>query len=65
MLFVPQKKELKKLQKKKIKNFAFRNNSLSFGDFGLKIKENYFLTSAQLEMVRVFLSRETKKVGKF
>lgn len=65
MFFIPKKKEFRKLQKKKVKISASRNNTLSFGDFGLKIKENYFLTSSQLEMIRIFLSKEIKKVGKF
>jgi ribosomal protein L16/L10AE len=64
-MFVPQKKEIKKLQKKKIRFSANNNTSLSFGYFGLKIKENSFITSSQLEMIRVFLTKQTKKVGKF
>ena len=64
-MFIPQIKNYKKLQKKKIKNSAYVNNYLSFGEFGLKIKENYFITSKQLEMIRVLLSKGTKKTGKF
>ena len=64
-MFIPNKKELKKLQKKKIKTSAQSNNYLAFGDFGLKIMENYFITSKQLEMSRIILSKHTKKIGKF
>jgi ribosomal protein L16/L10AE len=64
-MYIPQKKEIKKLQKKKIRVSANSNTLISFGYFGLKIKENSFITSNQLEMIRVFLAKRTKKVGKF
>lgn len=64
-MFIPKKKEITKLQKSKIKISAVKNTILAFGEFGLKVKENSFITSNQLEMLRVFLVKKTKKVGKF
>jgi ribosomal protein L16/L10AE len=65
MLFIPKSTKFTKLQKKKIKNLPSKSLKLMHGSFGLKAKENCFLTSKQLEMVKLNLSKDTKKVGKY
>ncbi len=43
---------------------ATRNNTLSYGNFGLQIKEGCEMTSRQIEAARRVIARETKRDGK-
>jgi large subunit ribosomal protein L16 len=65
MLFVPKITKFQKLQKKKIKNLSTKNTNLSFGSFGLKVKQNCFLTAKQLDMLKFYLAKGTKKIGRY
>lgn len=65
MLFIPKNTKFTKLQKKKIKNSPSKTLDLVYGSFGLKIKQNCFLTSKQLDMIKLNLSKGTKKVGRY
>jgi ribosomal protein L16/L10AE len=65
MLFIPKNTKFSKFQKKKVKNSPSKILALNYGSFGLKLKENCCLTSKQLEMIKVNLSKGTKKVGRY
>lgn len=65
MLFIPKNTKFTKLQKKKVKNSPSKVLGLVHGFFGLKVKQNCFLTSKQLEMIKLILSKGTKKVGRY
>jgi hypothetical protein len=65
MLFIPKNTKFTKLQKKKVKNSPSKVLDLVHGFFGLKVKQNCFLTSKQLEMIKLILSKGTKKVGRY
>nr|SYZ47148.1 e9c7a147-c7a9-437f-85d1-f43a20fcb0c3-CDS [Plasmodiophora brassicae] len=62
---IPKKTKFIKFQKKKIKNLATRFLNLDFGNFGLKAKKNGYITSKQLEMVKLNLSKSTKRIGQY
>jgi ribosomal protein L16/L10AE len=65
MLFIPKNTKFIKFQKKKIKNLPSSNLDLIHGFFGLKVKQNCYLTSKQLEMLKLSLSKGTKKIGRY
>jgi large subunit ribosomal protein L16 len=47
-----------------MKGRAVRNNTVTFGDYGLQIQEAGWLTSRQLEATRRTITRYTKRGGK-
>lgn len=65
MLFIPKNTKFIKFQKKKIKNSPSKILNLNHGSFGLKVKQNCCLTSTQIEMIKINLSKGTKKVGRY
>jgi ribosomal protein L16/L10AE len=65
MSFIPKNTKFMKVQKKKIKNLTSTNTDLVFGTVGLKIAENGFLTSKQLDMLKFFLAKNLKKQGQY
>lgn len=65
MLFVPKNTHFFKFQKKKVKNSPSSGLHLSYGLFGLKVKQNGLLTSKQLGMLKFHLARGTKKIGRY
>ncbi len=60
----PKRVKWRKQHKGKMKGFATRANSLSFGDFGLKVMTNGWLTARQIEAGRQAISRSIKRGGK-
>jgi large subunit ribosomal protein L16 len=60
----PKRVKWRKQHKGKMKGFATRANSLSFGDFGLKVMTNGWLSARQLEAGRIAISRSIKRGGK-
>ena len=65
MLFIPKQTKFVKFQKKKIKNSSSNTLDLVYGYYGLKIKQNCYLTSKQLEMIKLNLAKGTKKIGRY
>jgi ribosomal protein L16/L10AE len=63
--FIPKISKFPKFQKKKIKNLPSKNTGLAFGSFGLKVQKNCLLTSKQLEMLGMSLSKGLKRVGRY
>lgn len=60
----PKRVKWRKQHKGKNRGFASRANSLSFGDFGLKIMTGGWLSARQLEAGRIAISRSIKRGGK-
>ena len=59
----PKKTKFRKMQKGRIKGYAYRGSSIAFGSFGLKVLEPIFLTSRQIEAARVAITRHMKREG--
>lgn len=47
------------------RRIAIKGNTLNFARFGLASLEKGWITDRQIEAVRVVLSRETKKIGRY
>jgi len=59
----PKKTKFRKMQKGRIKGYAYRGSSIAFGSFGLKVLEPIFITSRQIEAARVAITRYMKREG--
>ena len=60
----PKKIKYRKPQKGRMRGLAKGGNYVAFGSFGLKALEPGWITSRQIEAVRVTISRRVRKVGK-
>ncbi len=59
----PKRVKHRKVHKGRIKGIAQRGHQLAFGTFGLKVLENSWITSRQMEAVRVSITRTMKREG--
>jgi len=57
MLLMPKRVKYRKMQRGRRKGAAQRGNHLSFGEYGLQVLENGWLTNVQIEAARVAISR--------
>lgn len=57
MLLMPKRVKYRKAQRGRRKGMALRGSTLNFGEFGLQVLENGWLTNVQLEAARVAISR--------
>lgn len=64
MGLMPKRVKFRKAQRGRRLGTSFRGSTLSFGEFGLKALENYWLTDRQIEAARVTLARHLKGGGK-
>ena len=60
MLLMPKRVKYRKTQRGRRKGSAQRGNQLSFGDYGLQVLQNGWLTNVQIEAARVAISRNVK-----
>jgi large subunit ribosomal protein L16 len=60
----PKKSKHRKEFRGKMGGIATRCNSVSFGDFGLKVTESSWITSAEIEAARRTITHHTKRGGK-
>ena len=60
----PKRVKFRKPHRGRMKGRAIRNNSITFGDFGLQVQECGWLTSRQLEATRRTITRYTNRGGK-
>lgn len=60
----PKKSKYRKEFRGKMGGIATRCNSVAFGDFGLKVIESSWITSAELESARRTITHHTKRGGK-
>jgi len=63
-MLAPRKVKHRKQQKGRMKGVATRCNEVSFGHFGLKAVEPGWISSRQIEAVRVAITRKVRKHGK-
>lgn len=60
----PKRTKFRKPQRGRMKGRAFRNNTVTFGDFGLQVQEPGWITSRQIEATRRTITRYTKRGAK-
>ena len=60
MLLMPKRVKYRKTQRGRRKGSAQRGSHLSFGEYGLQVMENGWLTNIQIEAARVAISRNVK-----
>ena len=60
MLLMPKRVKYRKTQRGRRKGSAQRGNQLSFGEFGLQVLQNGWLTNIEIEAARVAISRNVK-----
>jgi large subunit ribosomal protein L16 len=63
-MLLPKRVKYRKAQRGKVKGNETRGTEVAFGSFGLKALEAGWITSRQIEAVRVTLSRTMKRDGK-
>ncbi len=61
---IPKRVKYRKSQRGKRTGIATRGADLSFGEYGLQVLENGWLTNTQLEAARVALTRHVRRGGK-
>ena len=60
----PKRTKFRKQHRGRMKGKAYRNNKLSFGQYGLQAQEPVWLTSRQIEATRRTITRSLKRGGK-
>lgn len=60
----PKRTKFRKQHRGRIKGKAYRNNKLSFGDFGLQSQEPGWVSARQIEATRRIITRIIKRKGK-
>ena len=63
-MLAPRKIKHRKQHKGRMKGIATRGNAVSFGHYGLKALEPGWISSRQIEAVRVAITRKVRKHGK-
>ncbi len=63
-MLLPKRVKYRKAMRGKVKGNETRGTQIAFGSFGLKALESGWITSRQIEAVRVTLSRTMKRDGK-
>ncbi len=64
-MLMPKKVKFRKVQRGRMKGISKGARSVDFGEFGIKALEPCWMTSRQIEAMRMALSKKLKKVGKF
>ena len=60
----PKRVRRRKVQKGRLRGFAYRGSDVSFGDFGLQATAHGRITSRQIEAARIAMTRYVKRGGK-
>ena len=63
-MLMPKRTKYRKQQRGRKKGVAVRGSSISFGQYGLKAMEAYWITSRQIEAARIAMTRYIKRGGK-
>lgn len=64
-MLMPKKVKYRKVQRGTMKGRSKGARTVDFGEFGLQAVEPAWITSQQIEAVRITMSRKLKKVGNF
>ncbi len=63
-MLAPKRVRRRKVQKGKMRGFAYRGSEVAFGDYGLQATSCGFITARQIEAARVAMTRHVKRGGK-
>jgi large subunit ribosomal protein L16 len=63
-MLMPKKVKHRKQFRGKRRGIATKGNNLEFGDFGLQVLENGWVTARQIEAGRIAITRHCKRGGK-
>ena len=63
-MLMPKRTKWRKHQRGKMKGNATRGAKLSFGQYGMKAMDSYWMTSRQIEAARIAIMRHIKRGGK-
>ncbi|OGH59716.1 MAG: 50S ribosomal protein L16 [Candidatus Lindowbacteria bacterium RIFCSPLOWO2_12_FULL_62_27] len=63
-MLMPAQQKFRKQSRGRMRGMASRCNTVAFGEFGLKALDRSWVTSRQIEAVRIALSRYMKRKGK-
>ncbi len=64
-MLMPKKTKYRRVQRGRMKGLSKGARDVFFGEYGLQAVEPIWLTSQQIEAMRVSLSRKMKKIGTF
>jgi len=64
-MFMPKKTKFRKVQRGRMKGLSKGARTVAFGEYGLQAQEPCWLTAQQIEALRVALSRNLEKQGRF
>ncbi|MBP7854823.1 50S ribosomal protein L16 [Candidatus Babeliales bacterium] len=64
-MLMPKKTKFRKSQRGRMKGMSKGAKTVDFGQFGLQAQEPAWITSQQIEALRVSVARKIKKGGKF
>jgi large subunit ribosomal protein L16 len=63
-MLMPKKVKHRKVFRGKRRGVATKGNTLEFGDYGLQVLENGWVTARQIEAGRIAINRRIKRSGK-
>jgi large subunit ribosomal protein L16 len=63
-MLAPKKVKHRKIQKGRMRGFAYRGSDLNFGEYGLQALAPGYLTSRQIEAARIAITRHVKRHGR-
>lgn len=63
-MLMPRRVKYRKKQRGRKTGMAGRGNTVTFGEYGLKALEPYWITSRQIEAARIAMTRYIKRGGK-
>ncbi len=63
-MLMPKRVKRRKVQKGRMRGFAYRGSSIAFGQYALQAQEHCWVTSRQLEAARIAITRHVKRGGK-
>ncbi len=63
-MLMPKRVKHRKVQKGRMRGFAYRGSTISFGQYAMQAQEPCWITSRQIEAARVAITRHMKRSGK-
>ncbi|NLK07782.1 MAG: 50S ribosomal protein L16 [Firmicutes bacterium] len=63
-MLIPRRVKYRKQQRGRMRGFAHRGSTVTFGDYGLQAMEPGWITSAQIESARIAMTRYIRRGGK-
>ncbi len=63
-MLMPKRVKRRKIQKGRMRGFAYRGSTVSFGQYAMQAEEPCWITSRQIEAARVAITRHMKRGGK-